>query len=70
MHQPIHDVPSQVDAEGGVVLVDGPGGIVLAFTPEAAADTSDRLLDASARAQGQRIEQDRRKKRQPGEPPF
>lgn len=56
MNQPVYDEPSQVDALEGVVLVSGPGGVVVSFTPDAAADTSDRLLHAAAEAQGQRIE--------------
>ena len=45
--------PSQVAAEAGRVLVDGPDGIDVALTPEAAAITSDRLLEQAAKAAGQ-----------------
>jgi hypothetical protein len=56
MNQPVYDEPSDVDAVDGVVLVSGPGGVVASFTPDAAADTSDRLLQAAAQAEGQTIE--------------
>lgn len=50
----VYDNPSEVAAENGVVTVDGPDGVAVSLTPEAAADTSDRLLDAAATAAGQR----------------
>lgn len=49
-----HDKASDVSAEAGEVLVDGPGGIAIALTPEAAAETSERLARASGKAQRQR----------------
>ena len=52
----LHDEPSLVTAENGTVLVEGPAGIVLSLTPDAAAETSDRLLKAAAQAQGQILE--------------
>jgi hypothetical protein len=45
-----HDTPSEVEAAEGSVTVDGPGGIVVSLTPDAAAKTSERLLDASRAA--------------------
>ena len=51
----VHNEASDVTAEEGVVLVEGPGGIVVSLTPEAAADTSDRLLAGAAQAAGQRL---------------
>jgi hypothetical protein len=54
-----HDEASKVAAEEGVVFVDGPDGVAVALTPNAAADTSDRLLHAANQAQGQQIEQRR-----------
>ncbi len=54
-----HDKSSNVEAEDGEVFIDGPGGVAYAMTPEAAADTSDKLLHGSAKAAGQRVEQDR-----------
>lgn len=56
----IHDTPSDVNAKDGDVHVTGPGGVVVSLTPDAAAETSDRLLDGAARAQGQRIDTRRR----------
>ena len=49
-----HDEPSTVAAEEGAVVVDGPDGVAVTLTPEAAAETSDRLLDAATMAAGQR----------------
>lgn len=54
-----HDTASDVCAEHGEVHVNGPGGIAYSMTPEAAADTSDRLLKSSTLAAGQRVEADR-----------
>ena len=50
-----HDTASTVGAEGGDVYVDGPDGVSYSMTPDAAADTSDRLLAGAAKAQGQRV---------------
>lgn len=55
MDNRIHDTPSDVNAENGVVLVTGPGGVVVSLTPEAAAETSDRLLGSATAALGQRL---------------
>ena len=49
------DTPSDVAAEDGEVMVDGPGAIAFSFTPDAAAETSQRLLDGAATAQGQLV---------------
>lgn len=58
----IHNKASDVEAADGNVHVTGPKGVVYSMTPEAASDTSDRLLDAAVTAQGQRIaEQDKAK---------
>jgi len=59
-HEEPHDEPSQVGAEAGEVVVDGPDGVAVSLTPEAAIATSERLLDAGLTAQGQRV--DRRRK--------
>ncbi len=55
----LHDEPSTVTAEDGVVLVEGPDGIAVSLTPDAAAETSDRLLRSAAEAQGQILERER-----------
>ena len=52
----VFDEASKVDAEEGVVLIDGPGGIEVTLTPEAAIETSNRLLDAGMKANGQRVQ--------------
>ena len=62
MDSKVHDSPSEVGAEGGVVIVDGPDGVAVSLTPEAAAETSDRLLDGAARARGQEMAQEKRKR--------
>ena len=51
----IYDSASKVQAEDGVVTVDGPDAVDVKLTPDAAAETSDRLLVGSMKAQGQKI---------------
>lgn len=50
----VHNTPSDVSADEGEVHVDGPGGAISSMTPDAAAETSDRLLRGAVEAQGQR----------------
>jgi hypothetical protein len=50
----IHETPSDVAAEEGVVIVEGPDGVAVTLTPEAAEETSDRLFQESLNARGQR----------------
>jgi hypothetical protein len=45
---------SDVSAEKGVVHVDGPDGVDVGLTPEAALETSNRLLEGASTAAGQR----------------
>ena len=47
------ETPFQVAAEDGVVNIDGPCGVVVALTWEAAIESSDRLLEQAALAKGQ-----------------
>lgn len=47
----LHDEPSAVEAFDGHVLVDGPGGVAITLTPEAAAKTGEQLLEHAAMAQ-------------------
>ncbi|MEP7315269.1 MAG: hypothetical protein ABI667_01080 [Sphingomicrobium sp.] len=54
-----YNEPSTVKAEDGVVSVDGPDGVDVKLTPEAAAETSDRLLEKSSEARGQSFLSDR-----------
>jgi len=51
----VYDQPSDVTAEKGVVLVDGPDGVAVAITPDAAEKTSDRLLEGALTARGQQM---------------
>ena len=53
-----YSTPSEVSAEDGEVVVDGPDGVAIAFTPEAADETSSRLLFNAAKARGQQIERE------------
>lgn len=61
MSNRIYDEPSEVDAEEGVVLVDGPDGVSVSLSPEAAEETSDRLLFHAGRAKSQQITAGKRK---------
>jgi hypothetical protein len=56
MARPTFDKPSEVVADKGRVLVDGPDSVDVALTPEAALETGGRLLDQAAQAAGQRRE--------------
>lgn len=46
--------PSQVTAKKGDVQVEGPDGVDVSLTPEAAFETSERLLTGAMKAEGQR----------------
>lgn len=59
----VHDQPSDVRAVDGNVDVDGPDAVDVTMTPEAAEETSERLLSESVKARGQR-----RLKRYPHQP--
>lgn len=61
MTDKVHDQPSEVIAEDGVVFVEGPDGIAHAFTPPAAEETSQRLLFGAIAASGQRARMDAKK---------
>ena len=47
--------PSKVTAKDGDVVVNGPDGVDVKLSPEAAIETSDRLLASATKAQGQRV---------------
>ena len=51
----IYDKPSHVTAKDGVVEVKGPDAVDVRMTPDAADETSGRLLQGAMRAQGQKI---------------
>jgi len=61
-HDRTYDEASEVEAEDGKVVVDGPDAVAVTLTPEAASETSDRLLFGAAKAQGQKIAADRRRR--------
>jgi hypothetical protein len=67
MGRKAHDVPSDVCAESGEVMVDGPGAVAFSFTPGAALETSDRLLAGAMEAQGQLVEGRWERKRRDGQ---
>ncbi|HEX8839340.1 MAG TPA: hypothetical protein VF750_02590 [Sphingomicrobium sp.] len=50
----VYDEASDVKAVDGSVDVDGPDAVDVTLTPEAAEETSERLMDASVKARGQR----------------
>lgn len=60
-HEKVYDEPSEVNADNGEVIVDGPDGVAVTLTPDAALETSDRLLHGGMAAQGQKVEQRQRK---------
>jgi len=51
----IYSDPSDVEAKDGSVVVDGPDGVDVKLSPEAATETSDRLLFAAGQAKSQQI---------------
>jgi hypothetical protein len=53
MDDTIHDEASNVDAEDGVVVVNGPDAVDVRLTPEAAEETSERLNEGALKARGQ-----------------
>lgn len=58
MSDKAYDKPSEVTAESGEVMVDGPDGVAIAFTPDAADETSHRLSAGARKARGQRSRDD------------
>lgn len=61
-HEKTWDEPSEVAAEEGEVFVDGPDGVAVSLTPDAAVETSDRLLKGGLAARGQQIAVEKRGK--------
>jgi hypothetical protein len=51
----IYYQPSSVTAEDGDVLVLGPDHVHVVMDPDAAEETSNRLLEGSMKARGQRL---------------
>lgn len=50
----VYSKPSDVSAKDGVVNVDGPDAVDVGLTPDAAVETSDRLLEGAMKASGQK----------------
>lgn len=48
-----HPQPSEVVAEMGEVLVEGPNGVAVSLTPDAAEETGRRMMKAAADARRQ-----------------
>jgi hypothetical protein len=63
MDDRVYDEASAVEARDGTVSVDGPDGVDVRLSPEAAMETSDRLLEGAAEAQGQQAAESRSKQR-------
>ena len=64
----IYDEASSVDADEGEVIVDGPDGVAVSLTPEAAEETGNRLIGKACEAAGrQRLKRPADKERAPGE---
>ena len=53
-HETLYDEATTVTAKGGEVILDGPDGVDVKVTPEAAEKTADNLLDGAVKARGQR----------------
>ena len=62
-HDRAYDEPSEVSAEEGEVLVDGPDGVAVTFTPDAPTETSQRPLNGAAKAHGQKLDEEQRRKK-------
>jgi hypothetical protein len=52
--QPFSD-PGIASAEDGQVVLEGPGGLAVTMTPDAAARTGRSLLEAAGEAERQRV---------------
>ena len=57
----VYDEASNVDAEDGTVVVNGPDAVDVRLTPDAAEETSERLSTGAMKARGQRYFSDRDK---------
>jgi hypothetical protein len=60
MSNRIHNQAGEAEAVDGDVALMGPDGVSVMLTPEAAAETSDRLLHSAMAAEGQRSEAKRK----------
>jgi hypothetical protein len=48
--------PSEVNAEQGIVIVEGPDGVAVTLTADAAEETGQRLIRAASEARAQQAE--------------
>ncbi|HEX8623306.1 MAG TPA: hypothetical protein VF718_15160 [Allosphingosinicella sp.] len=64
MDDEVYDEPTKVDAQDGKVVLDGPDGVDVMMTPDAALETSDRLMWGAAMATGQQVQKRDRDKRE------
>ena len=55
-----YDKASEIDAHEGRVAVSGPDGVSVMMTPEAAEETSHRLLEGALEARGQNVRREKR----------
>lgn len=56
----VHDDPSEVTAEEGEVIVEGPDGVAVTLTPDAAEETGRRMMRAANEAREQQTGSDGR----------
>jgi hypothetical protein len=56
----IYDEPTLEDAEEGAVILKGPDAVDVRMTPDAAEETSERLLEGAMKARGQQFFRDDR----------
>lgn len=50
----LYDEATEVTATNGEVILDGPDGVDVKVTPEAAEQTADNLIEGAVKARGQR----------------
>lgn len=61
MSRKAHDVPTSVTAEEGEVMLDGPDGLAVSFTPDAASKSAAAIAEAATIAHRQSVEAKQRK---------
>ena len=57
--------PGEVTAEEGQVMIDGPDGVAVSMTPDAALETAERLFQGGLKGKGQEVVARRRGPRRP-----
>ena len=61
-NEQIYDEASDITAKDGAVTIKGPDAVDVRLTPEAAEETSNRILEGSMKARGQAYFSQRRPK--------